>query len=110
MSVHVTVETTQKVRDLTKNSRGSGCGKDPHEIHKSRPVAKSFMETAIRFVSLRISLHVAQLVPLSVLVFAWELSCAGFRHSAGFQARVILDGAACRLGEPGDVHDVLVVL
>ena len=23
---------------------------------------------------------------------------------------MILDGAACRLGEPGDVHDVLVVL
>ena len=40
----------------------------------------------------------------------WELSCAGFRHSAGFHARVILDGAACRLGEPGDVHDVLGVL
>ena len=37
-------------------------------------------------------------------------SClAGFRHSAGFHARVILDGAACRLGEPGDVHDVLGV-
>ena len=40
----------------------------------------------------------------------WELSCAGFRHSAGFHAIVILDGAACRLGEPGDVHDVLGVL
>ena len=40
----------------------------------------------------------------------WELSCAGFRHSAGFHARVILDGAACRLGEHGDVHDVLGVL
>ena len=40
----------------------------------------------------------------------WELSCAGFRHSAGFHARVILDDAACRLGEPGEVHDVLVVL
>ena len=39
----------------------------------------------------------------------WELSCAGFRHSAGFHARVILDGAACRLRELGDVHDVLVV-
>ena len=34
----------------------------------------------------------------------------GFRHSAGFHARVILDGAACRLGELGDVHDVLGVL
>ena len=36
----------------------------------------------------------------------WELSCAGFRHPAGFHARVILDGAACRLGELGDLHDV----
>ena len=40
----------------------------------------------------------------------WELSCAGFRHSAGFHARVILDGAACQLGELGDVRDVLGVL
>ena len=39
-----------------------------------------------------------------------ELSCAGFRHTAGFHARVILDGAACRLGELGDVRDVLGVL
>ena len=38
------------------------------------------------------------------------LSCAGFRHSAGFHARAILDGAPCRLGELGDVHDVLGVL
>ena len=37
-------------------------------------------------------------------------SCAGFRHSAGLHARVILDGAACRLGEPGEVHDALGVL
>ena len=34
----------------------------------------------------------------------------GFRHSAGFHARVILDDAACRLGEPGEAHDVLGVL
>ena len=40
----------------------------------------------------------------------WELSCAVFRHSVGFLARVILDGAACRLGEPGEVHDVLGAL
>ena len=40
----------------------------------------------------------------------WELSCAGFRHSAGCHARVIADGAACRLGEHGDVHDELGVL
>ena len=40
----------------------------------------------------------------------WELLSAGFRHSASLQARVILDGAACRLGELGDVRDVLGVL
>ena len=40
----------------------------------------------------------------------WELTCAGFRHSAGFHARVILDGAACRLGEHRDVPDELGVL
>ena len=43
-------------------------------------------------------------------VVLWELSCGGFRHSAGFHARVVLDGAACRLKELGDVHDVLDVL
>ena len=42
--------------------------------------------------------------------FAWELLCAGFRHSASFHARVILDGATCRLKELGDVRDVLGVL
>ena len=40
----------------------------------------------------------------------WELWCAGFRHSAGLHARVILDGATCRLIELGDVRDVLSVL
>ena len=40
----------------------------------------------------------------------WELWCAGFCHSAGLHARVILDGAACRLRELGDVRDVLGVL
>ena len=40
----------------------------------------------------------------------WKLSSAGFRHSACFHARVILDVAARRLGEHGDVHDVLGVL
>ena len=39
-----------------------------------------------------------------------ELWCAGFRHSAGLHARVILDGATCRLRELGDVRDVLSVL
>ena len=39
-----------------------------------------------------------------------ELWCAGFRHSASLHARVILDGAACRLRELGDVRDVLGVL
>ena len=36
--------------------------------------------------------------------------CAGFRHSAGFLGRVVLDGAACRLGDLGEVDDVPVVL
>ena len=36
--------------------------------------------------------------------------CAGFRHSASFHARVVLDGAACRLGGLGEVDDVLGVL
>ena len=40
----------------------------------------------------------------------WRMFCAGFRHSAGFHARVVLDGAACRLGDPGDVDDVPVFL
>ena len=40
----------------------------------------------------------------------WRMSCAGFRHSAGFHATVILDGAACRLGDLGEVHDFLGVL
>ena len=31
----------------------------------------------------------------------WELLWAGFRHSAGLHARVILDGATCRLRELG---------
>ena len=34
----------------------------------------------------------------------------GFRHSASFHARVILDGAACRLRKLGVVRDVLGVL
>ena len=38
-------------------------------------------------------------------------SCgAGFRHSASFHARVVLVGAACRLGELGNVHNDLGVL
>ena len=40
----------------------------------------------------------------------WELSCAGFRHSAGLHARVILDGATCRLSDVEDVRDFLSVL
>ena len=37
--------------------------------------------------------------------------CArGFHHSASLCARVILDGAACRLRELGDMRDVLGVL
>ena len=52
----------------------------------------------------------ASLQSTSETLEMWELSCAGFRHSAGFHARVILDGAACRLRELGDVRDVLGVL
>ena len=40
----------------------------------------------------------------------WDLLCAGFRHSAGLHARVILDGATCRLKGLGDELDVLSVL
>ena len=40
----------------------------------------------------------------------WDLLCAGFRHSAGLHARVILDGATCRLKELGGVRDLLSVL
>ena len=42
--------------------------------------------------------------------FLWELLCTGFRHSAGLHARVILDGATCRLSDLGDVRYVLSVL
>ena len=34
---------------------------------------------------------------------------SGFRHSAGFHARVVLEGAACGLGVLGEVDDVLRV-
>ena len=34
----------------------------------------------------------------------------GFRYSAGLHARAILEFAACRLRELGDVRDVLSVL
>ena len=40
----------------------------------------------------------------------WRMFCTGFRHSAGFHARVVLDGAACRLGGLGEVDDILGVL
>ena len=43
-------------------------------------------------------------------LFMWRMLCTGFRHSACFHARVILDSAACRLGDPVEVHDVLGVL
>ena len=47
---------------------------------------------------------------LSGSFYLLELSCAGFRHSAGFHVRVILDDAACRLKKLGDMRDVLGVL
>ena len=37
----------------------------------------------------------------------WRMFCAGFRHSAGLHARVILDGVTCRLSDLGDVRGVL---
>ena len=49
------------------------------------------------------------LVHLDVLP-VWELWCAGFRHSAGFHATLLPDGATGRLRELGDVRDVLSVL
>ena len=39
-----------------------------------------------------------------------RMFCAGFRHSVGFHARVVLDGAACRLGGLGEVDDAPGVL
>ena len=39
-----------------------------------------------------------------------ELSCAGFRHSAGFHTRVILDSVAFRLDVLGEADDALGVL
>ena len=38
------------------------------------------------------------------------MCCAGFRHSAGFHARVVLDGVAFRLVVLGEVDDALAVL
>ena len=52
----------------------------------------------------------ARVVVVVVVVVVWKLWCAGFRHSAGLHARVILDGATCRLRELGDVRGVLSVL
>ena len=40
----------------------------------------------------------------------WRMLCAGFRHAAGFHARVILDSAACRLGVLGEADDVQGIL
>ena len=36
--------------------------------------------------------------------------CAGFRHAAGFHARVILDSDAFRLGVLGEADDVQGIL
>ena len=46
----------------------------------------------------------------AMLWIMWEVSCAGFRHSAGLHARVILDAATCQPRKPGDVRDILSVL
>ena len=55
------------------------------------------------FPELHINEYIASLM-------VWELLCTGFRHSPGLHARVILDGATCRLGDLGEVRDVLSVL
>ena len=36
--------------------------------------------------------------------------CAGFRHSAGFHARVVLDGVTFRQGVLEEAHDVQGIL
>ena len=38
------------------------------------------------------------------------MCCAGFRHSVGFHARVVLDSVAFRLGELGGADDVQSIL
>ena len=40
----------------------------------------------------------------------WRMCCAGFRHSADFHDRVVLDGVAFRLVVLGEVDDALYVL
>ena len=55
----------------------------------------------------RKDLNSAELETVRIL---WRMLCAGFRHSSGFHTTVILGGAACRLRELGDVHNVLGVL
>ena len=80
-------------------------GSDPtREQASANPSTGPLEETSLFQLCFNPRLCVLRCRPL------WELSCAGFRHSAGFHARVVLDGGACRLGEPGEVHDVLVVL
>ena len=70
--------------------------------HRCLSVASEQLTPLIFFYSssLRISFS-------SILLELW---CAGFRHSASLHAKVILDGATCRLKEFGDVRDVLSVL
>ena len=53
---------------------------------------------------------VSDFPPARAHLFVWRMLCAGFRHSAGFHARVVLDGAACRLGDLGELDDVPGVL
>ena len=46
-----------------------------------------------------------------LLLLVWRRFCAGFRHSAGFHARVVLlDSDAFRPGLLGEVDDALGVL
>ena len=46
----------------------------------------------------------------SNLQSVWRRYCAGFRHSADFHARVVLDSDAFRPGMLGEVDDALGVL
>ena len=52
-----------------------------------------------------------EILDIVILQSLWRMGfCAGFRQCADLHAREVLDGAACRLGERGDVHDELGVL
>ena len=52
--------------------------------------------------------RVREVAAASAVVTLWRKCCAGFRHSAGFHARVVLlDGDAFRPGVLGELDDLL---